>query len=49
MWDKLPRDKMRRRMKRGYADAKQSMDDVVDEELRALRRAIRRRRKQLGL
>lgn len=46
-------DKMRRLVKRqvaGYAEAARAqVDDLAAEELRALRRAIRRRRKQLGI
>jgi hypothetical protein len=48
-WDKVPRDEIRDSVSRGLSTAKESIDDVVEAELRALRRAIRRRRKQLGL
>jgi hypothetical protein len=44
---------VRRLVKRqvsGYAEAARAqVDDLAAEELRALRRAIRRRRKQLGI
>jgi hypothetical protein len=49
LWDKVPRDEIRRGVSRGFSSAKESIDDAVEAELRALRRAIRRRRKQLGL
>lgn len=46
-------EKVRRLVKRqvaGYAEAARAqVDDLAAEELRALRRAIRRRRKQLGI
>lgn len=49
LWEKVPRDEIRRGVRHGYESAKESVDEVVDSELKALRRAIRRRRKQLGL
>jgi hypothetical protein len=49
MWEKVPRDEIRRNVRRGLSSAKESIDDAVEAELRALRRSIRRRRKQLGL
>src|SRR3954463_10928605 len=49
MWEKVPRDEIRRNVRKGLATAKDSIDDAVEAELRALRRSIRRRRKQLGL
>jgi hypothetical protein len=49
LWERVPRDEIRRGVRHGYETAKDSIDDVVDAELRALRKAIRRRRKQLGL
>lgn len=49
LWEKVPRDEIRRGARRGYESAKSSIDDVVESELKGLRRAIRRRRKQLGL
>ena len=45
VWEKVPRDEIRH----GLSHAKDSIDEVVENELRGLRRAIRRRRKQLGL
>jgi len=49
MWEKVPRDQIRRNVRNGLATAKDTIDDAVEAELRALRRSIRRRRKQLGL
>jgi hypothetical protein len=49
LWERVPRDEIRRGVRHGYEAAKESVDDVVESELRSLRRAIRRRRKQLGL
>src|SRR5437660_853430 len=49
MWEKVPRDEIRRNVRKGLASAKDTIDDAVEAELRALRRSIRRRRKQLGL
>jgi hypothetical protein len=49
MWEKVPRDEIRRGVSRKMSSAKEAIDDVVEAELRALRRSIRRRRKQLGL
>src|SRR4051812_17804696 len=45
VWEKVPRDEIRRGMRRGYSQAREAIDDTVDSELRALKRAIRRRRK----
>lgn len=49
LWEKVPRDEIRRGVSHGYESARESIDDAVETELRALKRAIRRRRKQLGL
>jgi hypothetical protein len=49
LWERVPRDEIRRGIAHGYSSAKDSIDDVVESELRSLRKAIRRRRKQLGL
>ena len=49
LWERVPRDEIRRGVRHGYESAKDSIDDVVESELRSLRKAIRRRRKQLGL
>jgi hypothetical protein len=49
MWEKVPRDEIRRGVSRKLSSAKETIDDAVEAELRSLRRSIRRRRKQLGL
>ena len=49
LWDRVPRDEIRRSMGRAVDSARDSMEDMVESELRSLRKAIRRRRKQLGL
>jgi len=49
LWEKVPRDEIRRSMRDGYESARDTVDGVVESELRSLKRAIRRRRKQLGL
>jgi hypothetical protein len=49
LWERVPRDEIRRGISRGYESAKDSIDDVMESELRSLRKAIRRRRRQLGL
>jgi hypothetical protein len=49
LWEKVPRDEISRGVRRGYESAKGSLDDMVESELKSLRKAIRRRRKQLGL
>jgi hypothetical protein len=49
LWERVPRDEIRRSVRDGYESARDSVDDVVESELQSLRKAIRRRRKQLGL
>jgi len=49
LWDRVPRDEIRRGVGRAMDSARDSMEDMVESELRSLRKAIRRRRKQLGL
>lgn len=49
LWERVPRDEIRRSVRHGYESARDSIDDVVESELRSLQKAIRRRRKQLGL
>jgi hypothetical protein len=49
LWDRVPKDEIRRGMGRAVGSARDSIDDLVESELRSLRKAIRRRRKQLGL
>jgi hypothetical protein len=49
LWEAIPRDEIRRGVSRRMDHAKDTIDDAVQAELRSLRRALRRRRKQLGL
>ena len=49
LWDRVPRDRIRKGVRKQLRSVQSSIDDVVETELRDLRRAIRRRRKQLGL
>lgn len=49
LWEKVPRDEIRSGVRDGYESARDSVDGVVEAELRSLKRAIRRRRKQLGI
>src|SRR3954468_23255956 len=45
-WERVPRDEIRRSMRRGLASARDTIDSAVESELDSLRRSIRRRRKQ---
>lgn len=56
MWDRIPRDEIRETVadyRDNVADylgrAKDAIDDVVESELKDLRRAVRRQRKRLGI
>jgi hypothetical protein len=49
LWDRIPRDAIRKEMKEYVGRAREAIDDVVESELRDLRRAIRRQRKRLGI
>jgi hypothetical protein len=49
LWDSIPHDEIRDGVA-GYAGrAREAIDDVVEAELKDLRRAIRRQRKRLGI
>jgi len=56
MWDRIPRDEIREHVA-DYRDhvteylgrAREAIDDVVESELKDLRRAVRRQRKRLGI
>ena len=48
-WERIPRDAIEERV-RDYVDsAKDTIDNLVEHELKDLRHAIRRRRNKLGL
>jgi hypothetical protein len=49
LWDRIPRDAVRSEMRDYVGRARAAIDDVVDFEVRELRRAIRRQRKHLGI
>jgi hypothetical protein len=49
LWDSIPRDAIRKEVKDYVGRARDAIDDVVESELRDLRRAIRRQRKRLGI
>ena len=48
-WERMPRDEIEERVRSYFDSARETLDDLVHSELRDLRRAIRRRRKKLGL
>ena len=56
LWDRIPRDELRDQMA-DYRDhvadyvgrARETIDDMVESELKDLRRAVRRQRKRLGI
>jgi hypothetical protein len=48
-WDRVPRDAMRDHVTDYAGRAREAIDDVVESELKDLRRAIRRQRKRLGI
>jgi hypothetical protein len=49
MWDRVPREEIQERMQEYLESARDSIGETVEHELRDLRKAIRRRRKQLGI
>lgn len=49
LWEQIPRDEIRRGVSRRVSAAREAIDDAVESEIRSLRKAVRRRRKQLGL
>ena len=48
-WDRVPRDEIRQHVSEYAGRARDAIDDVVESELKDLRRAIRRQRKRLGV
>ena len=48
-WERVPREEIQERLGEYMESARESVADVVESELRDLRKAIRRRRKQLGI
>ena len=56
LWDRIPRDEIREHVSdvprsrgRVHGQAREAIDDVVESELKDLRRAVRRQRKRLGI
>ena|SRR5687768_2508210 len=49
LWDRVPAEEIQERMQEYMEAARESIGEVVEHELRDLRKAIRRRRKQLGV
>ena len=49
LWDRVPREEIQDQVEHYLAAARDSISDVVESELRDLRKAIRRRRKRLGI
>lgn len=49
LWERIPRDEIRDHVKDYLGKAQETIDDVVETELRDLRRALRRQRKRLGI
>lgn len=49
LWDRIPRDEIREHVSDYMGRAREAIDDVVDTEMRDLRKAIRRHRKRLGI
>src|SRR2546423_1250708 len=49
LWERIPRDEIRDHVRDYMGKAQEAIDDVVETELRDLRRALRRQRKKLGI
>lgn len=48
-WEQVPREEIAERVRDYFDSAREHIDDYVESELKDLRRAIRRRRKRLGI
>ena len=48
-WDRIPRAEIQERLGEYFDTARDAIDHVVESELKDLRKAIRRRRRKLGL
>src|SRR4051812_26868098 len=48
-WERVPREQIQSRMHEYFDSARDAIDHVVESELNDLRKAIRRRRRKLGL
>src|SRR5438094_3219203 len=49
LWDRIPREEIRDHVRYYLGKAHEAIDDVVETELRDLRKALRRQRKRLGI
>lgn len=49
LWDAIPHEEIQDRVSDYIGRAREAIDDVVESELKDLRRAIRRQRKRLGI
>lgn len=49
LWDRVPREEIEEQVSDMLGRARETVDDVVSNELRDLRRAIRRQRRRLGV
>jgi hypothetical protein len=49
LWERVPREEIRDHVRDYLGKAQEAIDDVVETELRDLRRALRRQRKRLGI
>jgi hypothetical protein len=48
-WDRIPRDAIQERLSEYFDSARDTIEHVVESELKDLRKAIRRRRRKMGL
>ena len=48
-WERIPREAIEEKMRDYFDAARDHIDDFVEVELKDLRKAIRRRRKKLGI
>ena len=49
LWDRVPRRAIEERLRDYFDTARDTIENVVESELKDLRKAIRRRRRKLGL
>ena len=49
LWDRIPREDITNRVQGYLETAREAIDDAVSNEVKDLRKAIRRRRRKLGL
>lgn len=48
-WERLPREEIQEKLGEYFESARDAIEHVVESELQDLRKAIRRRRRKLGL